>query len=173
VKIAYEIDLAKTPAGRYALAGALAALSDSHDWTSTKNTPLRSIALARVLSEAWNPGRLETCATLLAEGKRAPAIKVVGYRVNGRVWYTPSDGNHRAEAARNAGRARIRADVGGEYAIPLDLYMVRREIEGERLYRRDGEWARLVLELRDDTAETLVRLGVPRGRSLVADTATA
>ena len=49
----------------------------------------------------------------------------------------------------------IRVQIGGTYAIDLDAYVVRREFEGERLYRRDPDDAtryRLVLKMNDTTA---------------------
>jgi hypothetical protein len=158
----YALTLTSTPAGRSALAAALSALADAESWTSTRDAPAESVALAHVLSEAWRDDRLERCAALLARRKIAPAIKVIGYRMGGVTWYIPSDGNHRAEAARNAGRLRIRASVGGTYAIALENFVVRSEFGYENLYRRDGDFARLCIDLTDERRDTLVALGVRR-----------
>ena len=119
----HDVALAATPAGRTELAGALAALSDSRDWT-THSRPTRphAIAIARVLSEAWSPDRLERSSERLLNGEKAPPISVVRYRLHGRSWYAVSDGNHRTEAARSTGRTYIRALIGGTYIIDLDEY---------------------------------------------------
>jgi uncharacterized ParB-like nuclease family protein len=93
------------------LAGTLASLSDSRDWT-THSRPKHphAIPIARVLSEAWSVGLLERSSEQLVDGEKAPPIPVVRYRLRGRSWYGVSDGNHRTEAARRAGRTHMRAD---------------------------------------------------------------
>jgi hypothetical protein len=72
-----------------------------------------SIAVERVLAWSWNPGRLERCQRLLAEGEKAPPIHVNRYRLNGLTWYVVSDGRHRTVAAREAGRTTHRR-CGGQ-----------------------------------------------------------
>ena len=85
-----------------------------------------SISLARVQAWPWNEGRLTRCAARLAAGERAPAIHVQRYWLCGEAYYTLSDGHHRATAATQAGRRRIRAVIHGEnWCLPgahwLDL----------------------------------------------------
>jgi hypothetical protein len=86
----------------------------------------------RVLTEAWNKGRLANAKARLAAGERAPAIKVVGYRWNS-DWtiYDPSDGIHRTVAAREAGK-HVKAQITGYYRIRPQQCLLR----GDDLWRR-------------------------------------
>ena len=54
---------------------AIASLAAAHDWT--KSDIVRSVDPNRVLAEAWHSGQLDRCRRLLADGKQAPAIRVV------------------------------------------------------------------------------------------------
>ncbi len=160
-----EAHLTATGKGRNALYAALCALSDSRSWTSFGRR-IEPIPVERVLSEAWDPDRLRWSQELLAEGRTAPPVVVMRYDLPDREWYGLSDGNHRTEAARAAGLASVAARVDGAYAIDLECYRLRLEVEGERLWRRGnaGSWD-LVAEISDATAETLAAIGVHRHAS--------
>ena len=124
-----------------------------------------SIAIDRVLAWSWNPGRLERCHRLLAEGEKAPPIHVNRYRLNGLIWYVVSDGRHRTVAAREAGRARIAAVVGSETDCHPERY--RLDVAGRRLWQehqdaRFGHCLKLVAdELSTETMTALLAMGVP------------
>ena len=124
-----------------------------------------SIAVERVLAWSWNPGRLERCQRLLAEGEKAPPIHVNRYRVNGLTWYVVSDGRHRTVAAREAGRQRIAAIVGSETECHPHRY--RLDVAGRRLWQqhhddRFGDCLKLAADdLTSETMTTLLAAGVP------------
>lgn len=107
------------------MAALLPALAELDDWQPVGHTV--SISLARVQAVAWNPGRLARCAARLAAGERAPAIHVSRYWLHGEAYYTLSDGNHRAIAARQAGHKRIRATIGGENWCKPEKYFLDTE----------------------------------------------
>ena len=124
-----------------------------------------SIAIDRVLAWSWNPGRLERCHRLLAEGEKAPPIHVNRYRINGLTWYVVSDGRHRTVAAREAGRPRIAAVVGSETDCHPERY--RLDVAGRRLWQehhdvRLGHCLKLVSDdLSSETMSVLLAMGVP------------
>jgi hypothetical protein len=126
------------------------------EWTDAD--VVRRIDPRRVLAEAWNADRLARCRELLAAGEQAPAISVVGFRINRRgTLYDVSDGNHRTIAAREAGRT-IRARISGYYAIVPAAHVLWRD----HLWRRDGgRWRLADLEpLPEDQRAILIALGV-------------
>lgn len=91
-----------------------------------------------VLAEAWRPDRLRRCRERLAQGEQAPAIAVVGFRLDRRrVLYGVSDGMHRTIAHREAGR-RITAKISGY--CPVE--------PGRHVLDRDYLWCREAEELR-------------------------
>ena len=124
-----------------------------------------SIAVERVLAWSWNPGRLERCQRLLAEGEKAPPIHVNRYLMNRQTWYVVSDGRHRTVAAREAGRQRIAAIVGSETDCHPGRY--RLDVAGRRLWQqhhddRFGDCLKLAADdLTSETMTTLLAAGVP------------
>ena len=124
-----------------------------------------SIAIDRVLAWSWNPGRLERCHRLLAEGEKAPPIHVNRYRMSGLTWYVVSDGRHRTVAAREAGRTRIAAVVGSETDCHPERY--RLDVAGRRLWQehhdaRFGDCLKLAADdLTSETMTALLAAGVP------------
>lgn len=91
-----------------------------------------------VLAEAWRPDRLRRCRERLAHGEQAPAIAVVGFRLNRRrVLYGVSDGMHRTIAHRETGR-KVKAKISGYYPVE----------PGRHVLCRDHLWCREAAGLR-------------------------
>lgn len=142
-----------------ALSDALVLIADL-DETRILSRRTVSIAVERVLAWAWNPGRLERCKHLLAEGEKAPPIHVGRYTVRTQTWYVVGDGRHRTVAAREAGRTRIAAVVGSEVTCQPERY--RLDVAGQRLWLVQGQWLKLVAaDVTPDTMAALMFLGVP------------
>ena len=146
------------------LSDVLVLLADLDDARSLPRRTV-SIAVERVLAWSWNPGRLERCQRLLAEGEKAPPIHVNRYRLNGLTWYVVSDGRHRTVAAREAGRQRIAAVVGSETDCHPGRY--RLDVAGRRLWQqhhddRFGDCLKLAAaDLPIETMTALLAAGVP------------
>lgn len=101
---------------------ALCLLGSRSDWVEVKRR--EQIPLDQVLAVAWSDARLERCRRLLAEGSTPDPIQVSRYRVGEAVYYTLSDGNHRAVAAKMAGHTLIVAEVEGECTCTCDQFAV-------------------------------------------------
>jgi hypothetical protein len=146
------------------LSDVLVLLADQDDARILPRRPV-NIAVERVLAWSWNPGRLERCQRLLAEGEKAPPIHVNRYRLNGLTWYVVSDGRHRTVAAREAGRRRIAAVVGSETECHPGRY--RLDVAGRRLWQqhhddRFGDCLKLAADdLSTETMTALLAAGVP------------
>jgi hypothetical protein len=107
------------------------------------------------MAEAWNPMRLERARRQLADGKKAPAIRVIGFRLGRAVLYAPEDGIHRTVAAREAGQ-EIKARIQGQYRVSPNAFLIAHGC----LWRANN--GRGVDELRDDRVRAaLIALGVP------------
>lgn len=93
------------------------------DWTSNPDAD-RAVAIpvSKVLNVPWNEGRLQRAVEGLAAGVRFPPIDVTRVVAGRRVFYQVSDGMHRTEAHRLAGRKTIRAEVSGTMVCPLKSF---------------------------------------------------
>jgi uncharacterized ParB-like nuclease family protein len=115
--------------------------------------PLRA---DRLLAEAWSPTRLARCRRLLEGGEKPPPISAIGLRYRGTTWYGVDDGNHRVVAAREAGKARVMAKLGGCWTCMPENWRLWRS----RLMRlRDGLLSDM---LTPEEAMVLGALGVER-----------
>ena len=136
---------------------ALIELGDSRDLGYT-----RAINVDRVVAWAWNEGRLARAARLLAAGEKAPPIRVSRYWIRGEALYTVADGMHRTIAARQAGRKRITAVIGGEVQCHPERYLLERSTG--RLWREVPPDKRLITLVQSDIgpelAAALVAVGV-------------
>ena len=101
-----------------------------------------AISVDRVVAWAWNEGRLERATRLLAAGEKAPPIRVSRYWLHGEALYSVADGMHRTVAARQAGRQRIRAVIGGEVQCHPERYLLERSTR--RLWREVTPDKRLI-----------------------------
>jgi len=142
------------------LADILPALSELDDSIDVGHT--RAISVDRVVAWAWNPGRLARAARLLAAGEKAPPIHVSRHWLCGEALYTVADGMHRTMAARQAGRQRITAVIGGEVQCHPERYMLERSTG--RLWREVPPDKRLITLVQSDigpeVAAALVAVGV-------------
>lgn len=103
------------------------------NWTTSG--AVRWLDPNRILAEAWRLDRLHRCRERLAAGEHAPAIAVVGLRLERRqVLYGVSDGMHRTIAHREACR-KVKAEIGGYYLVEPTRYA----LHGDHLWRRKGE----------------------------------
>ena len=136
---------------------ALAEFEDSRDLGYT-----RAISVDRVVAWAWNEGRLARATRLLAAGEKAPPIHVSRYWLCGEALYSVADGMHRTIAARQAGRQRIIARIGGEVQCHPERYMLERSTG--RLWREVPPDKRLITLVQSDIgpelAAALVAVGV-------------
>ena len=114
-------------------ANVLATLSIGQKWEVVNRT--RAIAVARVLNNPWSEMRLNECRRRLAAGETAPPIVVHRFWLFGEPFYTLSDGNHRTEAVREAGRQRIRAEITEESWCEVDRIYI--DIARRRLFRSE------------------------------------
>lgn len=143
-----------------ALLPAIAALEDSRTLGH-----VAAVTVDRVAAYAWNEGRLERCRRLLAEGERAPAVHLSRYWLHGLAFYTVSDGMHRTVAAREAGRQRIRARIGGEsWCKPEQHWLLPAAGSQWRLWREvqpGGQVLSQVLsDIESELAAALLKVGV-------------
>jgi len=146
------------------LAALLPALADLDTCQSLNH--VAAVAVDRVAAFAWNPGRLERCRRLLAAGEKAPPVHLSRYWLHGQALYTVSDGMHRTVAAREAGRRRIRARIGGEcWCAPEQHWL---EVASGRLWRERQPGGRVLTLVMDgieaELAAALLAVGVHEQR---------
>jgi len=142
------------------LAALLPALADLDTCQSLNH--VAAVAVDRVAAVAWNERRLEHCRRLLAAGEKAPPVHLSRYWLHGQALYTVSDGNHRTVAAREAGRQRIRARIGGEcWCAPEQHWL---EVAAGRLWREVQPGGRVLTLVMDDiwaeVAAAMLAVGV-------------
>ncbi len=121
-----------------------------------------AVAVDRVAAYAWHEGRLARCRQHLAAGEKAPPVHLSRYWLHGQAFYTVSDGMHRTVAAREAGRQRIRAKIGGEcWCTPEQHWLSRSTGRLWREVQPGGHRLTLVMcDIEPELADALLAVGV-------------
>lgn len=142
------------------LAALLPALADLDTYQSLNH--VAAVSVDRCVAMAWNADRLERCRRLLAACEKAPPVHLSRYWLHGQALYTVSDGNHRIVAAKEAGRRRIRARIGGQcWCKPAEHWL---EVATGKLWREaqpGGRWLTLVMDgIGAELAAAMLAVGV-------------
>ncbi len=97
--------------GRFELAQIFSMIGSIERPNMNNSEQIVEIPVEMVLSEAWDPTRLENALRLSNLGMAPPAICVGAIEVDGVVFYDISNGNHRTEACRILGCKTILAKI--------------------------------------------------------------
>lgn len=136
-------------------------LLDFSDKDCTALNQSRWIPIAKVVAQAWHPGRLADCQCKLAEGGTAPPISAEEYQIGNLKYYLLTDGNHRTIARREAGRHKIWATVTGRSVCSADRTWI---INGDAWRETEpNQLTRLCRRLSNEAIALLVTMGVRLG----------
>lgn len=98
----------------------------NYEESVTEIKSIKAISPNDVFAYCWNEGRLKRALRLYGEGKRPKPIDVTGYLINAKVYYIPSDGNHRTLAYRQLGIEKIKAEISSIVTVESYNHLIQK-----------------------------------------------